>query len=51
MASLISLLVGYALLTRSLEHLDYYVFTSQPITAERQRTIGFSASAGDGEAM
>ena len=48
LAALISLLIGYVLLTRSLE---YYVFTSQPITAERKRSVGFSASAGDGESM
>ena len=47
----LSLLIGYVLLTRSLEYLDYYVFTSQPITSERKRSVGFSASAGDGESM
>ena len=31
-AALITLLVGYTLLARSSEHLDYFVFTGQPIT-------------------
>ncbi|MHC4470015.1 MAG: exopolysaccharide Pel transporter PelG [Planctomycetota bacterium] len=35
-AALVSLLIGYTQLTKALDNLDYYVFTSQPITAERK---------------
>ena len=34
---MISLLVGYSLLAKSIEYLDYYTFTNQPITAERAK--------------
>jgi len=36
-ASMISLLVGYSLLAKSIEYLDYYTFTGQPITSERAK--------------
>ncbi|MEN8151815.1 MAG: exopolysaccharide Pel transporter PelG [Planctomycetota bacterium] len=36
-AAMISLLVGYSLLAKSIEYLDYYTFTNQPITAERAK--------------
>lgn len=37
-AALVALLTGYALLAKSSQHLDYYVFTSQPIAADAPET-------------
>jgi uncharacterized membrane protein len=34
LATLLSLLIGYAMLARASRHLDYYVFTGQPIAAD-----------------
>jgi uncharacterized membrane protein len=34
-AAMISLLIGYSLLAKSIEHLDYYTFTNQPIASEK----------------
>jgi uncharacterized membrane protein len=49
-ASMISLLVGYSLLAKSIEYLDYYTFTNQPITAERAKaTHGERAEVVEGD--
>ena len=45
LSGLISLLAAYVMLTRALRNLDYYIFTSQPISAEKPpKTSDFSAT-------
>jgi uncharacterized membrane protein len=44
-AAMISLLVGYSLLAKSIEYLDYYTFTGQPITVKRPQAGSGAAPA------
>ena len=50
MAGLVSLLVGYGLMTRALRYVDFYAFTNQPIVAERPAAaLPSEAQEGDSD--